>query len=218
MGKLVLAVLIFASGLATSDTLSERWKKRLESADTTYQAAVQKADNTRLYAVQKATQERTRLLKTALADATKAGDFDAATELKTRLTAAESEGSIRPKPKNTVRFGGHEYALIDEKETWHVAKRKCEEMGGHLVTFDNASEMALASKLCTTAQFTWGGASDEVTEGQWLWVTGEKLADTSWIHFDQEENNHYLGFILSQKEWLDCTSVHRSPYICEWDH
>lgn len=90
MGKTVLVVLFCASGLLAAETLAEKWSKRLESADANYQQAIQKADNVRFYAVQKATQERVRVLKTALADATKAGDFDAATEIKARVTEAET--------------------------------------------------------------------------------------------------------------------------------
>lgn len=125
----VLVPCIIATGLLAAD-LPEKWAKRLESTESNYQSAVQKADNIRFYAIQKASQERVKALKSALADATKAGDFDAATELKTRLAEAESAGGVKPRPKNTVKFGGHEYALIEDKATWHVAKRRCEEMGG----------------------------------------------------------------------------------------
>jgi len=84
----VLVPLIIASTVLAAD-LTEKWSKRLESADAAYQQALQKADNTRFYAVQKATQDRVKLLKTALTDATKSGDFEAATEIKSRLTEAE---------------------------------------------------------------------------------------------------------------------------------
>jgi hypothetical protein len=126
--SIFLITLICLSSAAAAD-LSEKWSKRLESADTIYQAAIKKAEDTKSIAVKKATLERVRVLKSAISDATKSGDFTAATELQSRL---EADGAVRPKPKNTVKFGGHEYALIEETATWHVAKRRCEEMGGHL--------------------------------------------------------------------------------------
>ncbi len=84
--SLCLAVLVFGSVLGAAE-LSEKFAKKINSAEETYKAAVQKADNTRFYAVQKANQDLTKVLKAALMDATKAGDFDAATEIKSRLTA-----------------------------------------------------------------------------------------------------------------------------------
>src|SRR5258708_7322575 len=42
---------------------------------------------------------------------------------------------------------------------------------GHLATFANAAEMQFGLGL--THNYTWIGLTDEVTEGQFLWVTGE---------------------------------------------
>lgn len=218
MGKTVLVVLFCASGLLAAETLAEKWSKRLESADANYQQAIQKADNVRFYAVQKATQERVKVLKTALADATKAGDFDAATEIKSRLAAAETAGGVRARPKNVVKFGGHEYALIEEKATWHVAKRLCEEMGGHLATIETAAEKAGLADLCRHAQATaWVGASDEDAEGQWKWITGKPL-DFEFRHDNANDQEHCMIFWVPSGDWDDNPSSSRSVFVCEWDN
>ena len=94
MLRLFYVVCLVAASTLTAAELSEKMSKKLTSAEETYKAAVQKADNARFYAVQKARQERTKTLKAALVEATKAGDFDAATELKTRLTATDLVESI----------------------------------------------------------------------------------------------------------------------------
>lgn len=83
-------VLIFSLTLATgvfAAELPEKFARKLNSADETYKTAVQKADAARFYAVQKANLERIKVLKAALVEATKAGDFDTATEVNSRLTA-----------------------------------------------------------------------------------------------------------------------------------
>ena len=116
MSKSICLAACFAFGIAMAD-LPEKWAKRLDSTEANYQSAVQKADNTRFYAVQKANGDRLKALKTTLTDATKAGDFDAATEIKSRLAVAEMAGIARPKPKITVKFGGHEYAMIEPTAT-----------------------------------------------------------------------------------------------------
>lgn len=211
----VLVPIVIASTVLAAD-LSEKWSKRLESADAVYQQAIQKADNTRFYAVQKATQDRVKLLKTALTDATKAGDFEAATEIKSRLAAAETAGGVRPKPKNTVKFGGHEYALIEEKATWHVAKRLCEEMGGHLAVIESPVESEALLMLCRhSKQSVWIGATDEAKEGEWKWVSGTPVK----IEFRNDNNldlEHYLGFYIDANGWKDLANA-RFAFLCEWD-
>lgn len=212
----VLVPIVIASTVLAAD-LSEKWSKRLESADAVYQQAIQKADNTRFYAVQKATQDRVKLLKTALTDATKAGDFEAATEIKSRLAAAETAGGVRPKPKNTVKFGGHEYALIEEKATWHVAKRRCEEMGGHLAVIETPAENDGLLAMCKAGGFSaWLGATDEVTEDKWVWLTGKPVG-ISFHHDNSYESEHYLVFWPPSGGWDDNGSA-RHGFLCEWDN
>ena len=216
MLRSILTSAVLISGAYAAE-LTEKFVKRLESADANYQTAVQKADNVRFYAVQKANQERLRLLKSALADATKAGDFDAATEIKRRLAAAELAGP-KTRPKNVVKFGGHEYALIEEKATWHVAKRLCEEMGGHLATFESSAERATIANLCRQSQATaWVGASDEDVEGQWKWITGKAL-DFEFRHDNANEQEHCMIFWAPSGDWDDNSSSSRSVFVCEWDN
>lgn len=211
-------VALCASGLAAAE-ISEKFAKRLESADAAYQSAVQKADNTRFYAVQKASQERLKLLKAALADATKAGDFDAATELKSRLAAAETAGGVRAKPKNIVKFSGHEYALIEDKATWHVAKRLCEEMGGHLATIESTQESQFLRELCGKSD-GWAGANDEQVEGDWSWVTGVKCPaamTATWRTKDESGEQHNLLWFTPDQQWVAARGGYRSAFLCEWE-
>lgn len=211
---LILAVCV--PSLIAAD-LSEKWAKRIETAESTYQQAVAKADNTRFYAVQKANSDRVKALKQVLTDATKTGDFDAATEIKERITDAEQTGP-RAKPKDVVRFGGHEYAVIPERVTWHVAKRMCEEMGGHLATISNADEGDFLLSLCVTSKAEpWIGATDEITEGRWRWVDGTRF--DAKIHADNaNEIQHYATYHPMLKTWDDGDGGGRRSYICEWDH
>lgn len=171
----LFALLCTFAGVALAE-LSEKIQKKLDTAEATYKAAVEKADNARFYAVQKASADRVKALKQLQTEATKAGDLDGATEIKARIAAAEAEGGIRAKPKDVVKFGRHEYAIINEKAAWHVARRICEEMGGHLVTMETATEAEAVKTLCRQSnQPLWVGGTDEVTEGLWVWVTGGRV-------------------------------------------
>ena len=84
--SMCLTVLVFSSLLGAAE-LPEKFAKKLNSAEETYKTAVQKADTARLYAVKKANLERIKALKAMLVEATKAGDFDTATEVNSRLDA-----------------------------------------------------------------------------------------------------------------------------------
>lgn len=167
---------------------------------------------------------RLKSYRDQLAAHTKAGDFDKAQATKARIEQLEADAESdpakapkRPRPKDVVKFGGHTYALVKDAVTWHVAKQRCEEMGGHLATIESPAESAFVASLCTQSEYTWLGATDEDEEGHWKWVTGKPLTDTSWIVMDKQDENHYLGYNKSLKLWLDCTSVHRSTFVCEWD-
>jgi len=71
---------------------------------------------------------------------------------------------------------GNQYFLSDAAMDWSEAKIDAAANGGHLVTIDNAATNALVSGN----QIHWIGLTDEVTEGQMNWITGEPLTYTNW--------------------------------------
>ncbi len=122
---------VFFVSVVVAAEISEKFSKRLESVEATYQSAVQKADNTRFYAVQKANQERLKSLKAALSDATKAGDFDAATAVKARVTEAETielpdpSDAVRGRPQFVAALYGVNQSWIDVTDKLNgIAMRK----------------------------------------------------------------------------------------------
>lgn len=218
----LIAVSVFVSSLVVAAELSEKWTRRIESAEAIYQAAIRKAEDVKSIAVRKATLERMRVLKSAISDATKAGDFSAATELQARLEAAEADGGVRPKPKNTVKFGGHEYAIVDDHLTFHLSKRRCEEMGGHLVTFETLQEQAAVLQYCREKRIgAWIGATNEAEHDKWIWITGlpVKTGDT-WRHDDVGSRQHGMGIVYWPNTdcFDDADLGARNGFVCEWDN
>lgn len=211
------AVILLVSGLAVAE-ISEKIRRKLDTTETTFKAAIQKADNVRFYAVQKATADRVKVLKQLVTEATRAGDLDGATDIKSKISLAESAG-IRPRPKNVVKVGNHEYALIPDKVTWHVAKRRCEEMGGHLVCIETPDEEQFVLKLCgTQSQSVWMGASDEEAEDNWQWVNGVALTSEQtprWNLTNEGDQQHHLCY------WApgfgDASAGTRLIFLCEWE-
>lgn len=212
----LVALLCIISTVALAE-LSEKIQKKMETAEGTYKAAVEKADNARFYAVQKAASDRIKVLKQLQTEATKAGDLDGATEIKAKIAAAEQSGGIRAKPKDVLKFGGHEYAIISEKATWHVAKRICEEMGGHLATMETPAEWEGVADMCRKAEATaWVGATDEITEGKWLWVTGG-IVQTEFRADDANGTEHAMVFWSPSGAYDDNNSDYRHMFVCEWE-
>jgi len=119
-------------------------------------------------------------------------------------------------------FNGHEYLLIQaDRRSWNGAKRDCESRGGYLVTIHSQEENDFVRNLVESAGFSsaWIGFTDELTEGGWIWVTGEAVTYTNW---EEGEPNGFLienhGEITSGGTWNDLEGeAYSFPYICEWE-
>lgn len=134
------------------------------------------------------------------------------------------------------RFDGRDYALIEPGIiTWHDAKAACEDMGGHLCTITSPAEQAFIESLISTgtAENYWLGATDEVTEGDWKWITDEPWNYEHWGE-NQPSNTvrynrygeDYLGLTTVDSKWAAVNDWNDyrpdddivNGYICEWEN
>lgn len=137
-------------------------------------------------------------------------------------------------PTNAVEFKGNHYLVISESVSWHKAKQKCEDLGGHLVVINDAEENAFVTSIAAKASLDtiWLGATDEVKEGEWVWVTGQKVTYANWIPGQPNNwkgNEHYPEMIVTRNfapwknrpgQWNDLsntTGPKGTGYICEWE-
>ena len=120
----------------------------------------------------------------------------------------------------------HLYLFIWNPDSWHGARDTCASRGGYLVTIESASENGFVHQL---AGCTWLGATDEIQEGAWAWVTGESWDYTNWI--EGEPNNccgpescggtdcspeHYLCLEI-EGIWNDRPRQSANGFVCEWE-
>ena len=158
-----------------------------------------------------------KIYESALDAATRAGDLDRALAMRDKVKLYERlSGESSRRPERQVEFGGHSYALINEPVTWHVAKQRCEAMGGYLVCIETPEEDQFIAKLCQ-GNDVWLGGSDEEKEGEWRWVTGHPI---EYKHPGFSPDNH-MGvqhhlFYWSRGIWDDHCAGARYPFICEW--
>lgn len=163
----------------------------------------------------KAQEERVKVYKDRLAYHTKNGDFDKAAAVKAAIESFEvaTDGATRPKPP-TVQYEGHEYALIKEKVTWHIAKQRCEEMGGHVVVLNDLKEDQFVCQLVGN-ESAYVGCSDEEQEGKWEWVRGTKYLPKDRQFGAGQDVSHFL--VRHRRGWHDGPGSVRHGYVCEWE-
>jgi hypothetical protein len=117
--------------------------------------------------------------------------------------------------------------------SWHDAKKRCEELGGHLVIIDNEDEQKWILVLLGRSGLTvnnsnsdWDcvylGASDEANEGKWTWIDGSPVKYQRWGP-KQPDNykraSHFLSICIHRGGmWDDCGVVGGLGFICEWDN
>ncbi|MFM8983901.1 MAG: flagellin, partial [Spartobacteria bacterium] len=83
---------------------------------------------------------------------------------------------------DALNIGEDDYSVISGSFTWQQAKADAIARGGHLVTITSAEEWqrVLLKAPASDSRNLWIGATDENTEGQWEWVTGEPWSYSNW--------------------------------------
>lgn len=122
---------------------------------------------------------------------------------------------------------GHYYELVlptGPLPTWQQANALASAMtfsgmAGHLATITSAEENAWLFSTFGTGNWFLGG-TDEGTEGQWRWITGEAFTYTNWA--DGEPNNccggeNYLQFWNGNGTWNDIYASWVSGFLVEYE-
>jgi hypothetical protein len=135
------------------------------------------------------------------------------------VTIAASQGiQAKRHPKDAVEFKGHWYKFFDVPMPWHVAKQKCEEMGGMLACVETKEKHSFITNLCAN-RTAWVGATDEQKEGDWRWVNGAPIRFSAWLPGEPSNYHGYENVIAIEKGggWNDEPSDYRMAFICEWE-
>ena len=87
---------------------------------------------------------------------------------------------------NFYQYNGSIYRLTTAA-TWQQAQSQAQSLGGNLVTINNQAEQDWLVGTFGGSEQLWIGFTDEVTEGEFKWVSGETSTYTNW--FPGEPNN-----------------------------
>lgn len=153
----------------------------------------------------------------------------------TENTGSQLSGAFCPKGVNCYYFNGHTYAQFDYTErnlekSYSAWEAYCESLGGHLATITSAEENAAVYNLIQKEGLTLAffGYSDENSEGNWEWITGETSTYSNWA-VGQPNNGandkkgraqNYAQFSkqTADGQWDDAAiGVDSWHFVCEWD-
>lgn len=111
------------------------------------------------------------------------------------------------KPVKQIEYKGHIYSIYNEAYTWSEAKKKCEDMGGHLVTVTSKEEQNVVEELIKDQYCSWYfiGANNLGDGVNYKWITGEIFNYTNWgVGVPDNVNEHYLMVTREYGgKWLD---------------
>lgn len=143
-----------------------------------------------------------------------------------------NEKIIKIPYKKIAEFNNHNYYLSTERVSWHQAKSLCEKYNGYIVTITSFEEKEVIEKAINQNRniidtSIWMGLTDEDQEGNWKWITNEKLDYNRWM-MNQPDNakviNHpryieedfaVISYHSSSVWWYDASGKNEFHFILE---
>lgn len=113
-----------------------------------------------------------------------------------------SRGSLGS-PTFTVNATARSYQLISAALPWGQARADAIWRGGHLAVITSSAESSAVNGVAGGTA-AWIGATDEVVEGSWRWVTGETWSYTQWNPGEPNNvNGEHYAQRVSGGNWND---------------
>jgi hypothetical protein len=112
-------------------------------------------------------------------------------------------------------FNGHTYFRSNASTTWAAANTAATALGAHLVTISSLAEQNIFNGIGVH----WMGFTDQVTEGDWKWVTNEPVTYTNWNGGEPNNsgNEDFAAMNWSGNAWNDWSGTSSAPFIVEFD-
>lgn len=102
---------------------------------------------------------------------------------------------------------GHTYYLLTE-DTWQSSEAQAVALGGHLATINDQAEQdwvfSSFGSFSGVSRSLWIGLTDQASEGNFTWISGEPVLYTHWIAFQPDNafgNENYVHMINSANEF-----------------
>ncbi|MBK9673530.1 MAG: DUF2341 domain-containing protein [Bacteroidetes bacterium] len=114
-------------------------------------------------------------------------------------------------------FNTHTYFISTQKETWQNADSIASLLGGHLVSINSVAENLFLST--NVLDRFWIGLTDSVTEGTFVWTSGETVSFTNWsvLQPNNSGNSDYALFNTSVLSFWDDLPDSPQLFVIEFD-
>ena len=121
----------------------------------------------------------------------------------------------------TANFEGHTYTLYKHTmHDWNTARLFCETQGGTLVCINSPDEQTFLNGFISELKrgLVFIGATDEESEGEWKWLTGEPFDYENWLTNQPDDTNggEDYGHMRVNRESLGRWNDHSN--IASWPH
>ncbi len=131
-----------------------------------------------------------------------------------------NEGTNNPDQPTAseVTYNGSEYRLLSRTQTWEEAQAEARQLGGNLVTINDAAEDQWLRETFGKDRGFWMGLSDRASEGNFQWASGEAVTYTNWAPGepnDYDGNQDYGRINFAGDQWDDEFSYTRLQGIVE---
>lgn len=224
MRTLLLVCLALSALTVAGRAFAQRPQTFLETpgtlrADEALAEAIEAASRAYARTREKELADWLRVYEKALAGAREKGDQVGVAYLTDAIAQSRQAGFVvKPPPPDALKFEKHSYALVADAVPWHVAKRRCELMGGHLVMLESAGEANFVVASFGKAQF-WVGAGDFETEGDHVWLDGSPFQAFDYVARLDNDNGsqHAIFWSLRDQRWDDGDEGFPIGFVCEWD-
>jgi hypothetical protein len=131
----------------------------------------------------------------------------------------------------TNSANGHTYKRFDAPSTLQQARTGCAARGAHLVTLTTQQENDfVVTQFVQDSVEAWLGATDELVEGNWRWMTGEPWSFENWNAGEPNDGVSYTSgedyaavVAVNAGRWNDAggpglgATQNLLSYICEWE-
>ena len=141
--------------------------------------------------------------------------------------ASKPTEPAKPDVPHAVKWNGHWYALVDDKDyTITEAREKAKALGGHLPYINSKEEEELILFLAKEKRAAIGLV---LSKDGWSWGDGSKIDYINWgeggvqgkRHPNETHGESGDFVILRDKAWVDINKGHESDYrvrlILEWE-
>ena len=100
------------------------------------------------------------------------------------VLTASGLASAAPVTSFVGSYGGSSYyTVIDNVDgmlLWTEAQTAATGIGGNLVSINSAAEEAWLRTTISSSERLWIGITDQGTEGNWQWISGDAVTYTNW--------------------------------------